>query len=113
MPAIPHKYLLIGGIVALVIAILALTYCQGKSAGKSGEVVKQQKHEIETKKEEMGAAENAAIFRVEDARKLDQQERELRDAVKDAKSDDDARARRGCAILRQQGRDTKNIPACR
>lgn len=113
MLPIPTKWLLALAGAALITTLLTLAFCQGKQSGKTGEVVKQQQREIETQVDLGHAADNSATFRIEDARTLDQQERDLRDAVKDAKSSDDARTKRGCAILRQQGRDTKNIPACR
>jgi hypothetical protein len=72
-------YFAIAGIVALV---LGLTYCQGRSAGKSGEVVHEQKRTIQTQQEVGAANENAAGARVADATKAVQQEKELSDALK-------------------------------
>lgn len=102
-------YIVIAGAVA---ALLMLAYCQGHSAGKSGEVVKEQRRTIEIQNQVGAANENAAGARVADATKTAQQERELKDAL--ASTSDPARRRvlRGCLIMRQQGRDTKNIPAC-
>jgi len=113
MPPIPAKWWFAIGGAVLIVALLSLAFCQGKQSGKSGEVVKQQGREIVVQQEQGAAHENSATFRIEDARTLDQQQKELADAVKDAKGSDDARRRRGCAIMRQQGRDTKNLPECR
>lgn len=93
--------------------MLTLAYCNGRSAGRQGEVVKQQGREIETQRDLGRANENAADARVKDATTAAQQEKELTDALNATKDPDRQRALRGCAILRQQGRDTTNIPACR
>lgn len=93
--------------------LLTLAYCNGRSAGRQGEVVKQQGREIETQRDLGRANENAADARVKDATTAAQQERELTDALNTTKDTDRQRALRGCTILRQQGRDTANIPACR
>jgi hypothetical protein len=113
MPPFLAKYGIYIGLALVVALILGLTYCQGQKAGKSGEVVKEQGRTIQTQKEVGAANENAAGARVADATKAVQQEKELKDAL--AASKDPARQRvlRGCLIMRQQGRDTKNIPACR
>jgi len=107
------KIIFFGGIVAFVAALLLLSYCSGRSDGKTGEVVKQQEREIQVQQDLGKANENASTARVEDAVKAEQQKKELNDAIKDTNSPDRARALRGCIILRQQGRDTINIPACR
>jgi hypothetical protein len=107
------KLIFFGGIVLLAGALLLLTYCAGRSDGKTGEVVKQQEREIQVQRDLGNANENAATSRVEDATRAAQQKEELNHAIKDTNSPDRARALRGCIILRQQGRDTVNIPACR
>lgn len=101
------------GIVLAVIAVLALTYCKGESAGKSGAVVKEQKRTIQVQQEVGAANENAAGARVADTAKAAQQERELTNALNASKDPNRQRVLRGCLIMRQQGRNTKNIPACR
>jgi len=99
--------------IGLVVALaLGLAYCKGQSAGKSGEVVKEQQRTIQTQAEVGNANENAAAARVSDATKAVQQEKELSDALKSTTDPNRARVLRGCLIMRQQGRDTKNIPAC-
>ncbi len=99
--------------LALVLALLLLTtYCQGRTDGKTGEVVGQQKREIKTQ-EKVGAANtSAADTRVNDAVRSEQQQKELNDALEATSDPDRQRALRGCVILRQQGRDTSRIPAC-
>jgi hypothetical protein len=99
--------------VVIIGACLLLAYCTGRSDGKSGEVIKAQDREIEVKTKVGDANENAAGTRVEDATKLQRQQQEIEDAVRNAKGPDDVRAKRGCVILQQQGRDTSAIPACR
>lgn len=107
------KFIFFGGIAMFVAALLLLSYCSGRSDGKTGEVVKQQGREIKVQQDLGHANENAAGSRVHDAVKAEQQKKELNDAIKDINGPDRARALRGCIILRQQGRDTVNIPACR
>jgi hypothetical protein len=112
MPAFLTKYGLYIGIVALVVLVLGLTYCEGRKTGKSGEVVHEQQRTIQTQQEVGNANENASTARVADATKVVQQERELRDALHATNDPSRQRVLRGCLIMRQQGRDTKNIPAC-
>jgi hypothetical protein len=115
MPPIPPflaKYGLYIGIVALVVLVLALTYCEGHKSGKSGEVVKEQGRTIKTQQEVGNANENAASARVADATKAVHQEKELSDALHATSDPNRQRVLRGCLIMRQQGRDTKNLPEC-
>lgn len=112
MQALLAKYWPYLAIVGVVIAVLGLTYCQGQSAGKSGEVVKTQSRTIKTQQEVGAANENAAGARVTDAAKAVQQGKELQDALNATTDPSRQRVLRGCLIMRQQGRDTKNIPAC-
>jgi hypothetical protein len=112
MSAFFSKYGIYLGIAAAVALILGLAYCSGQKAGKSGEVVQEQKRTIQTQQEVGAANENAAAARVSDATKAAQQERELKDALDATNDPNRQRVLRGCLIMRQQGRDTKNIPAC-
>lgn len=96
-----------------VLAIVGLTYCTGRHDGKTGEVAKEQARTIQVQKDVGAANENAATARVADATKAEQQKRELQDALNITSDPDKQRALRGCIIMRQQGRDTKDIPACR
>lgn len=101
-------------IFALLILLVLLTaYCSGRKDGKTGEVVKQQEREIETQGKLGEANETAAGRRVEDAKIAAQQERELTDALEANQDPSRQRVLRGCVIMRQQGRDTSNISACR
>lgn len=114
MPAFLSKYGIYLGIALVVAVVLGLTYCQGRNAGKSGEVVKQQERTIQTQTEVGNANENAATTRVEDAIAVRQQERELKDALDATDDPNRQRVLRGCLILRQQGRSDKDLPAaCR
>lgn len=96
----------------LVVGILGLAYCEGHKSGKSGEVVQEQKRTIQTQQEVGNANENAAAARVSDTQKSDAQKKELDNALQSSNDPDRARIERGCVILREQHRDTKNIPAC-
>jgi len=98
---------------ALFGVLLTLAYCKGENHGSTKEIVAQQGREIKTQ-QDLGAANgNAAGARVKDAVKAERENRELSDALKATNDPDRQRALRGCVILRQQGRDTANIPACR
>jgi|SRR6185369_2985864 len=97
----------------LVAVVLSLAYCQGKQSGKSSEIVKQQGREIETQQDLGRANSNAAEDRVNDAVKAANERKELDDAIQNSGDPARQRALRGCVILRQQGRDTANIPGCR
>lgn len=99
--------------VVIIGVLLLLSYCTGRTDGKNSEIIGQQKEQIELQEKVGEANEKAAGSRVNDATKLQQQQQEIEDAVRNAKGPDDVRAQRGCVILRQQGRDTTQIPACR
>lgn len=108
------KYGIYIAIAAIVVAVLGLTYCQGKSAGKSGEVVKEQGRTIQVQQEVGAANENAADARVSDAVLAAQQEKELKDALAATNDPDRQRVLRGCVVMRQQGRLEKDLPTpCR
>lgn len=113
MPAWLIKFWPYLALAAGVVAVLSVAYCKGQSAGKNGEVVQQQKREIETQRDLNDAGGNAAGARVNDAVKAAQQKQELSDALNATQDPNRQRALRGCAIMRQQGRDTSRIPACR
>lgn len=101
-----------GAIAALLATGLGLFIWHERSIGAASEIHKQDRREIKVQGQVGAANENAATERVKDATTIQQQTQELKDATRDAKSPDDARARRGCAILRQQGRDTRSVAAC-
>jgi hypothetical protein len=103
---------ILGGVLALLAAGLTL-YLMGRGDGKAGEVIGQQKREIEVQTKVGNANENSSVARVEDAVRSERQREELDNALKATADPDRARALRGCRILRQQGRDTSGLPACR
>lgn len=108
-----RKWGLPAAVVVLLALALSLTYCKGRIAGKSAEIERQQAREIETQKDLNQANENAADRRVSDTVRSQQQQKELNDALAATNDPDRQRALRGCTILRQQGRDTSHLPACR
>ena len=93
--------IIIGAVVALS---LTLAYCAGQDAGKSGERLKQAEDAAEIDEVGDKADATAADARVDDTRHSAKEAKELDDATRNAEGADDARRRRGCAILRQQGR---------
>lgn len=101
------------GAAALAILILSVAYCSGRTAGRQGEVVEQLEREGDTLRDLGSANENAAGRRLDDMTRAERQAEELNDALETANDPDRQRTLRGCIILRQQGRDTSNIPACR
>lgn len=96
----------------LAVGILLIVWVVAVNHGKRGEVIKQQDRELETQRDVTEAANKAADQRVDDALRLEQQKRELQDALKATDDPYRRRALRSCAILRQQGRNTADIPAC-
>ena len=108
-----NKFGIYVGIALVVAGVLTLTYCKGREAGGFREIIGQQEREIEGRASAAAAASKAADDRVKDEVELAKQEEELRDERNDALSPDDARRRRGCVILRQQGRDTSGLPCGR
>lgn len=99
--------------IVVILGILTYVYFHAFSAGKTTEVVKQVQREAEVQVKINDANENASAARVDAERELAEQARELQDAQQDADSLDTIRIKRGCVVLRQQGRDTSKIPACR
>lgn len=97
-------YLLIALLGALA---LSLAYCAVRPEPQ------RQPDAIVITPDQLDVTANIADERVEDAVKAEKQQREIEDAVANSTGPDDVRARRGCVILRQQGRDTAAIPACR
>lgn len=104
------KFAIAGAV--LLVAIFSLVQC-GVKIGRQGEVVKQQEREIETQIDLGKANEGAAAARVEEATRAAEQMEELKDALEATDDPDRQRVLRGCIILRQQGRDTTDFPACR
>lgn len=98
--------------IVVILGALSYAYFSGRSSGKAGEVTKQLERENEVQRDLNEAGENASVQRVEDTQLEAVQQKEIEDAVRNSKGPDDLRARRGCVILRQQGRDTSRIPAC-
>lgn len=113
MLAILKKWWPVLAAAALFGLLLTLAYCKGESAGSTGEIVKQQTREIETQRDLNTANEKAASTRVDQATLSAQQEKELTDALQATDDPDRQRALRGCIIMRQQGRDVADLPACR
>lgn len=97
------------GLAAALALCLLLAFCMGggrEREKQAGRTIKQQ--------QKVGQAnENAAGARVTDAVRIEREKQELDDAIANSTDADDARRRAGCVILRQQGRDTSAIPACR
>ena len=102
---------ILAGVV--ITAAITIIYLRGYSAGKTGEIVKAVQRENEVQIKINDANENAAQARVEAATALQNQSQELQDVQSEAGSVDALRIKRGCVILRQQGRDISKIPACR
>lgn len=100
-------------LAALFGILLTLAYCNGRSAGKQGEVIKQQEREIAVQQDLGRANDNAARSRLESAVTAERQQKELTDALNATQDPDRQRVLRGCTILHQQGFDTDRIPECR
>jgi hypothetical protein len=92
---------------------LTLAYCQGGKAARTDERLKQAEAAAEVDQAGDEADAKAADARVQDVRKGAREAKELEDATRNAESADDARRRRGCAIMRQQGFNISEIAACR
>lgn len=107
------KLAFFGGIAVLIALGVLLAYCSGRSDGKTGEVVKQQGRTIDTLQDLGNANGDAANQRIDDMLNASAQAEELKNATQADDSADRQRIRRGCVILRQQGRNTADIPACR
>lgn len=104
------KYGLWLGVAGLAVILLTLAYCAGRGDGKAGEQRKQLEAQVRLEHDASGADATAADQRVKDAVTIEQQRKELDDAINTGESDDDLRARRGCLIMRQQRQPTP--PAC-
>jgi len=107
-----NKVAFYAGLALLVGLVLLLAYCQGRDDGKTGEVAKQQKATIQLEQDASKADAAAADQRVKDAVTITEQKKELDDAIEAGEDPATLRVRRGCLIMRQQGRDTSAIAAC-
>lgn len=107
------RYWLVIAAVVLIIALIVFSYTEGKDAGASGEVTKQQERELDVQGQVKDADTKAGDTRVTDAVRAEQQQKELEDAFKASDDPERRRVLRGCVIMRQQGRDTSRLPECR
>lgn len=107
------KLIFFGGIALLLAAFCLWLYLQGRTDGRTGEVVKQQEREIQVKEDLGNASTNSAAARVDDAVEAERQRGELNNALQSTADPDAQRRARGCRVLAQQGRDTSRIAACR
>ncbi len=98
---------------AVAVAAMTLAYCQGGKAARNAELLKQAETAARIDDRADKADAKAADARVDSARQAATEAKELDDATRNAPTADDARRRRGCAIMRQQGFDTTQIAACR
>lgn len=108
-----NKLAIYAGLALLLGVVLLLAYCQGRSDGKTGEVVHEQAREIQVQNQLGAAAAGASETRVADAVRSAHQEQELTNALNASTDPDRRRQLRGCVVMQQQGRDTSGIPACR
>lgn len=106
------RIIVAGGIIVGALLIGLTVYMLGRSDGKTGEIAKRQAAQIELQADIRKADQRAADTRTGDAVRLEQHRKELDDAFKDANGPDDRRARRGCVIVRQQGRNPADVPGC-
>lgn len=101
------------GAAVVLLACLGLSYCVGRGNGRSGEVTRQLERTIELEQDASKADAAAAEARLSDHLTISEQKKELDDAIARNEDADTLRARRGCLILRQQGRDTTALASCR
>lgn len=103
-----NRWLVYAIAAALIVAVLCtLAYC----AGGAGETIKQQDGTIKIQTQTIAADGNAADARVADTVRIQNQQREIEDAVENTTSVDAARRARGCAILLQQNRRSAAVAA--
>ena len=96
--------------VLLGLILLVVAYCSGRSDGK--QVIEDR---LQAEREAVLADQRVAERKAEQAREIAAQKavtekKDLDNAVLDTRGLD--RTVRGCIILRQQGRDVSNLPAC-
>lgn len=106
-------------ILIVLLVTLPLTFLLGQCDGRRSESARQDAARaaanVEVVKKDGDAKTVAATERATDTILTDQKHKELIDAVQTApdSAPDAARVRLGCERLRQAGRDTTAIPACR
>lgn len=105
-----------GMAIALALALAVCWWGWSNAADKRDELrleLRAAEAEIELLKLDAGLKEAAATEREADNTTLRNEERELSDARTHEGDDADARRiRRLCVVMRQQGRDTSDVPAC-
>ena len=105
------KILPFAGVALLFGALIMLAFCSGEKSGGNKEIIGQQERTIELDGKVTKADEKASSDRTADQKRLNEQQKELEDANTE-QNPDDRRTKRGCLIMRQQGRDTSEIPGC-
>lgn len=106
----------IGIAIAIIVLLLGLSYCQGRTDGRNGERVKQQAATIKAQAKDKVATDTAAAERTTDqAANTNMTEAYHAEIAKAAKggANSDAATRLACERLRRAGRDVGSIPACR
>lgn len=115
LPPFLQRWGLLIGLVLLAVILLGLAYCSGRDAGRDAEASAGKDRTIQAERQIGAANTKAADARVDQAKQLEQQRKELDDAriIVPGDSADDARARYGCRVMQQQGRDPNSNPTCR
>jgi hypothetical protein len=111
-----QKALRIGIAVALVLAVCALSYCQGRSDGKNGEISKQQAATIKAQAREQKAGVTADGERTKDQSANQNMTEGYHVEIAKAPpggTNSGAATRLACERLRRAGRDLGGIPPCR
>lgn len=105
----------IGIAIAIIALLLLLSYCQGRSDGKQGEIVKQQEATIKAQERDKVATDKAATERTKDQaanRNMTEAYHDEIDRAAPGGRNSDAATRLACERLRRAGRDIGRIPAC-
>lgn len=99
--------------VGIVAALLALSYCQGRSDGKAHEVVAQQKAIIKVQKKAAAAGDAADLQRTADVAKQIEAEKQYADAIEAAPggTNSPAATALACQRLRAAGYRGADLPA--
>ena len=106
------KYGIYVAVAVLMAAILALAYCTGSRSAEVEAANDRLEANNEFLEDKGKADENAGEARTESAVTIEQQRKELANAVNSDEDPSTLRQRRGCLILRQQRAGPTGLPAC-
>lgn len=112
---VPPRARVITAFAAIILAVLLLTYCIGRSDGKAASAKASAKAEVKFERKAGKAGDKAAADRAAESIHIEHTEKGAHDAIGQAPDTppSPAAVAHNCDRLRRAGKDTSRYPACR